>query len=147
MGIVMNEQALNWPKQLAATIGAWCEEKPIRLCLLFGSQATGKAHAKSDVDIALWPAEPVSTQQRLRWLMELEMALERDVSLVIVTPQLNPVLGFEMVKNGRVLHEAETDLWRRERSRLWHAYVDSRPFRRAARRQLQQFAEEVRRGS
>lgn len=142
----MSERATGRQVNLATTIGEWFEEKPIRLCLLFGSQATGKAHANSDVDIALWPAEAVGTRQRLRWLMELEMALTCDVSLAIVTPDLNPVLGFEMVKNGRVLHETEADLWRRERSRLWHAYVDSLPFRRAARRQLRQFAEEVRRG-
>jgi predicted nucleotidyltransferase len=37
----------------------WCQKQPVRLCVLFGSQATGQTHAHSDVDLAIWPAEPL----------------------------------------------------------------------------------------
>lgn len=30
----------------------WCRAQPVRLCVLFGSQATGRTHAGSDVDVA-----------------------------------------------------------------------------------------------
>lgn len=66
-------------------VQTWCQNEPISLCVLFGSQATGKTHPHSDVDLAVWL---------------------------------------------------------QERSRLWHAYNDSLPFRRAAYKQLQKFIKE-----
>lgn len=123
-------------------VQTWCQSQPISLCVLFGSQATGKTHPQSDVDLAVWPTEPSTSAQKLRWVMELERLLDKDVSLVIVSPELDPVLGFEIVKNGRLLYQQEPELWMQERSRLWHAYNDSLPFRRAAYKQLQQFIKE-----
>lgn len=109
---------------------------------MFGSQATGRTHAASDVDLAVWPAEPTSSLQKLQWVTELQNLLDTDVSLVVVSPDLDPVLGFEIVKNGRLLCQREPELWFKERSRLWHAYNDSLPFRRAAYKRLQQFIKE-----
>lgn len=123
-------------------VQAWCQSQPIRLCVLFGSQATGRSHAASDVDLAIWPAEPTSSVQKLQWVTELQNLLDTDVSLVVVSPDLDPVLGFEIVKNGRLLCQREPELWLKERSRLWHAYNDSLPFRRAAYKRLQQFIKE-----
>lgn len=123
-------------------VQAWCQSQPIRLCVLFGSQVTGRTHAASDVDLAVWPAEPTSSLQKLQWVTELQNLLDTDVSLVIVSPDLDPVLGFEIVKNGRLLCQREPELWLRERARLWHAYNDSLPFRRAAYKRLQQFIQE-----
>lgn len=117
----------------------------MRLCVLFGSQATGKAHAQSDVDVAVWPAQPVSAATKLGWMRELQDLLEKDVSLVLVSPDLDPVLGFEIVRNGRLAFEREPGLWAHRQAQLWHAYNDSLPFRRAAREELRHFAQEVRR--
>lgn len=133
----------DWQKAIAD----WCRERPVRLCVLFGSQATGRAQAHSDVDLAIWPAESLSTPGRLRWLAELETMLARQVSLVLVSADLDPVLGMEIVRQGRLIFERQPDLWAHHRLQLWHAYTDSLPFRRAARQRLREFAEEVRRGS
>ena len=135
--IIMNENLL-------AQIKNWCAQQPIRLCLLFGSQATGRTHAHSDVDLAVWPNEPLDLRTELRWLHELETLLNNEVNLVLVTPRLNPVLGFEIMRDGQVMFEAEEDLWSHEAARLWHLYNDSLPFRRAMREQLRKFAEDVR---
>ncbi len=133
---------------LLEQIKAWCAERPIRLCVLFGSQATGRTHAHSDVDLALWPTaahkEPLDLRTELRWLRELSTLVDNEVNLAIVTPRLNPVLGFEIMRDGQVLFEAEPDLWALEAARLWHLYNDSLPFRRAMREQLREFANGVR---
>ena len=132
---------------------AWCERENIQLCVVFGSQATGKTHSKSDVDLAVWMssasgASPRSeARRRLRWQRELEEIVGADVSLVLVTIDLNPVLGFEIMRDGVLIYEAEPDLWAKRHLQLWHAYNDSLPFRRAARQRLREFAEEVRRGT
>ncbi len=123
----------------------WCQTRPVRLCVLFGSQATGLTHPASDVDLAVWPAEPPDSRAKLRWLVELQNLLDKEVSLALVSPDLDPVLGMEIVRNGRVIFAVDPELWSKERAHLWHAYNDSLPFRRAAREQLRQFAEEIRR--
>ncbi len=134
-------------KEMLTSITNWCQKRPFRLCILFGSQATGKTHPGSDVDLAIWLAAKVMPEQKLDWVTELATLLNSEVSLVVVSTELDPVLGFEIVKNGRILFERETALWLKERSRLWHAYNDSLPFRRAARKQLKQFAKEIQNGS
>lgn len=133
-------------QDLIEAVAAWSQEKPIRLAVLFGSQATGQAHAHSDIDLALWPATSLPTAIHLRWISELEILLGQEISLVIVTADLDPVLGMEIVRHGRLIYEREPDLWPHHRAQLWHAYNDSLPFLRAARQRLHEFAEEVRRG-
>lgn len=134
-------------EEIVERLREWCREQPVRLCVLFGSQATGRMHAGSDVDVAVWPAERLLTTTKLDWVVELEDILGRQVSLVLVSPDLDPVLGFEIVRDGRLVFESEPGLWMKQRAQLWHAYNDSLPFRRAAREQLRQFAEEVRGGA
>jgi predicted nucleotidyltransferase len=125
----------------------WCRAQPVRLCVLFGSQVTGQATAHSDVDLAIWPAEPLSTSVRLQWVRELEVILNREVSLVIVSADLDPVLGMEISRHGRLIYEQEPELWFHHRLQLWHAYNDSLPFLRATRQRLHKFAKEVQHGS
>lgn len=125
----------------------WCHTQPIALCVLFGSQATGQVRNDSDVDLAIWPAEAPTPSTRLGWLTELETLLAADVSLVLVSADLDPVLGMEIVRHGCLIFECEPELWTHRRQQLWHAFNDSLPFRRAARHRLHEFAEEVRRGA
>jgi predicted nucleotidyltransferase len=140
----MDQNALD---TLLNDLKAWCRTHPVRLCVLFGSQATGRARPDSDVDLAVWPEEPWQPLTKLAWIGELEDLLMRPVGLVIVTPDLDPVLGFEIVRDGRLVFEREEGLWPVQAARLWHLYNDSLPFRRAAREQLRRFAEQVRRGA
>lgn len=133
--------------EIISALQAWSQQKPLRLCVLFGSQATGKAHAHSDVDIALWPEKPLTATEKLTWLNELMTLLDNEVSLVLVSPDLDPVLGFEIVRDGRLILEREPGLWEKKRFHLWQSYTDSLFFRRAARQQLHQFAQEVLNGT
>jgi predicted nucleotidyltransferase len=126
---------------------AWCRQQAVRLCVLFGSQATGQTHQRSDVDLAIWPAEALSSPTQLRWITELEALLGQEVSLVLVSADLDPVLGMEIVRHGRLIYERGPELWLHHRAQLWHAYNDSLPFLQAARQHLREFAEEVRRGA
>ena len=125
--------------RITQVVHDWSQEQPVHLCVLFGSQASGRTHAHSDVDLALWPTTPLPSATRLRWICELESALAQDVSLVLVSADLDPVLGFEIVRQGCLIFEAQPGLWMRRRAQLWHAYNDSLPFRR--------FAQEVRRAT
>jgi predicted nucleotidyltransferase len=133
--------------ELLTAVENWSGQQPLRCCVLFGSLATGQTHAQSDVDLAIWPLEAVASLTRLRWLRDLETTLEAEVSLVFVSADLDPVLGLQIAHRGRLIFEREPGLWDHLRTQLWHSYNDSLPFRRAARRRLHEFAEEVRRGA
>ncbi|MBE7530649.1 MAG: nucleotidyltransferase domain-containing protein [Chloroflexi bacterium] len=125
----------------------WCHGRTVQLCVLFGSQATGKARTDSDIDLALWVKPPPEPLVKLRWLGELIDLLGKEVNVVWVGPDTNPVLGFEIVRDGRVLFEREPGIWATKQLHLWHAYTDAAPFRRLAREQMRQFAAEVHDGS
>jgi predicted nucleotidyltransferase len=132
-------------EEITGIVSDWCGEHPVQLCVVFGSQASGRTHPHSDVDLAVWPTFSLPPTDRLCWLRELETALGREVSLVLVSPALDPVVGFEIARQGRLVFEKEPGLWAAQRVRLWHVYEDSLPFRQAARQRLREFAEEVRR--
>lgn len=134
-------------QQILTKVAVWCSNKPVKLCVLFGSQATGRQRPDSDVDLAIWPDQAPSAQTKLTWLRELETMLGKPVSLALVSADLDPVLGFEIVRDGRLVYEQQPELWFKHRSQLWHAYNDSLPFRRASREHLNQFAREVRDGT
>jgi len=133
--------------QIVTAVQEWRRIHAIRLCVLFGSQASGLTHPGSDVDLAIWPTETPDSDTKLLWLVELQDLLGKAVSLTLVSPDLDPVLGMEIVRNGRLIYAIDPELWPKERARLWHTYNDSLPFLRAAREQLRQFAKEIRRES
>ena len=132
---------------LVARLVDWCSRHPLRLAVLFGSRARGDARPTSDVDLAVWTAALPAPQERLRWSQELASQTGAPVQIVLATPRLDPVLGFQIAREGHLLFEAEAGSWARERLRLWHLYQDSLPFLRAARKQLRDSATEVRDGA
>ena len=75
-------------EQIIQQVREWCRERAVRLCVLFGSQTTGRARPASDVDLAVWPETPPDTEMKLTWLRELEEMLGKSVSLALVTPDL-----------------------------------------------------------
>lgn len=132
---------------LIASVREWCSRHPVSVCVLFGSQATRQVHPGSDVDLAVWPEQAPTPGQKLRWIGELETLLESDVSLVLVSPDLDPVLGMEIVRHGLPIYEAAPELWFERRLDLWHAYNDALPFLRAQWEALGRFAREVLNGT
>jgi hypothetical protein len=117
-------------QQMMTKIADWCSERP-----------------DSEVDLAICPNQSPSAQTKLTRLRELETLLGKSLSLALVSADLDPVLGFEIVLDGRLIYEQQPDLWFKHRSQLWFAYPDSLPFRQEALRQLKQFAKEVGHGS
>jgi predicted nucleotidyltransferase len=126
---------------------AWCKTRDIALCVLFGSRARGQARPDSDYDLALKPGHPPAPLDRVAWQVEIENLLGADVSLVLLTPTTDPVLGWEIARDGKLLYERDRGLWMGEQARLWHLYNDALPFRRALAESLRSYAEEVRHGA
>lgn len=78
----------------------------LKLALLYGSAASGKMRAGSDVDIALLFDRPLNAEQKMRLISRLESGLKRDVDLVDLF-NLNGTILKQVLSKGLVLIQAK----------------------------------------
>ena len=72
----------------------------IRMALLFGSLATGRAHPDSDIDLAVGAGRALTVAERMRLIAELAEATGRPVDLIDLHAVGEPLLG-QILKRGR----------------------------------------------
>lgn len=102
-------------------IKQWCQDRGIDLCILFGSQATGKVRPDSDTDIALFSqSNPTLHKELLRLYGELEDLFGHEVDLVIIKSDTDPVLRLEIFQYGKPLYESQPG-WFVEQSGYWRS--------------------------
>lgn len=73
-------------------VGAW----------VFGSLASNRIHARSDIDLAIWCGRPVEPVRRFEAQRDLGVALDRDVDLVDLATA-STLVGKEVFLHGIVL--------------------------------------------
>lgn len=123
---------MSLPADLRADLQRWARTSGCRLLVVFGSAATGRARQRSDLDLALWFDPVPDAGSRLRLLGRLEDACGgRTVDAVFLRPETDPVLRFEIFRDGAPVYEREPGLFVRERVRAVMLHEDARPFRRA----------------
>ncbi|MCB0157395.1 MAG: nucleotidyltransferase domain-containing protein [Caldilineaceae bacterium] len=128
--------------ELTDVLQAWCATHPVSLCVVFGSQATGLSRPDSDVDIAVWPTTELEPLTKLEWVHDLMLCLGHEVSLVLVTPALDPVLGIEIARHGIPVYAETPETWPRACVRFMQLYNDALPFLRREREALHRAVEE-----
>jgi len=74
----------------------------IRLAILFGSLATGKAGHESDVDLAVSTTRPMDAEDKMVLMADLAVATGRSVDLIDLDKVGEPVLG-QILKYGKRL--------------------------------------------
>lgn len=75
-------------------------EAGLRLALLFGSAAAGHLRPDSDVDVAIWPADPgISLEQELDLQARLSQACGREVDLVRLD-RASTLLRWQVARTG-----------------------------------------------
>lgn len=99
----------------------------MRLAVLFGSQASGRARPDSDVDIAIVPQDTSSSLwDEGRWAADLEAALARSVDLVRL--DLAPILlQWEVFKDGVLLFADPPEEWAKHIIRVMAEHADYAP--------------------
>jgi predicted nucleotidyltransferase len=115
----------------------------VQLAYLFGSQAEGRAGARSDVDLAVLidreqrPADPL---ERLRWRAELThelvLALGADKVDLVVLNEAPPELAYHVIAAGRLLYACDDNCRVEYEVRAMSLYFDYLPVLRAQREQL-----------
>jgi len=99
----------------------------VRLCLVFGSTASGKSTAESDLDVAVAAAEPLPAETRLEVLEALSSATHREVDLIDLAAETGPILK-QALSKGIVVQNNDKLLYARLISRMLFAEADMMPY-------------------
>lgn len=114
----------------------------VRLAVLFGSTARGKAGPRSDVDFGIL-LEPYSPALRCKVEAELGRAVGKAVDVVLLD-DAPPLLRFEITRDGVLLFEREEGLWTDFRVKAMMDWWDWAPtFRMMSDSAIQKLKEKV----
>ena len=124
-------------------IDAFCKEHGIVLLVLFGSHAEGRSHPGSDVDLAVKTCPEVGVS-KLDLIFRLGALFgDREIDLVLLTRDTDPLLLHEIFTKGRPLHEAQPDIFESEQLRAWKLYLDTESLRQMQTTYLRRFVEKM----
>ena len=103
----------------------YCEQAGIELLVRFGSVARGTERQGSDVDLAVKmmagrQASKLDLIYRLGGLFE-----GREIDLVVLERDTDPVLLFEVFSRGQLLYEARSGIFDAERLRAFKLFYDT----------------------
>lgn len=79
----------------------------ITLAILFGSVASGKANAQSDLDLAVIAAKPLQAAEKIQIIEALALLTGRPIDLIDVHAAPEPLLG-QVLKHGRRILGTDT---------------------------------------
>jgi predicted nucleotidyltransferase len=95
---------------------------------LFGSAARGDTHERSDLDLAVLFDGRDLAGYRALWIDLRDALGARDFDLVALNGA-GPVLGFEILRDGRPLYARSVEELNEFERRAWHRYQDTRRLR------------------
>lgn len=112
------------PSHLARLRAALASGPPLRLAVVFGSRATGKARPESDFDVGVLPLDPgLTLHEELAFAAKLSEALEAEVDLVRLDTD-DPLLGREVAQHGICLVEREPGAFAAYRADAMSRWID-----------------------
>ncbi len=124
-------------------IKSFCEENNIELLVLFGSCASGGMHPARDIDVAVKSGQKAEIS-KLELIYQLGDFLDgKDLDLVILTPDTDPLLLYEIFSRGRPIYEKNPGIFDAERLRAWKLYLDTERVRMMQKKYLKEFIEKV----
>ncbi|HWQ14772.1 MAG TPA: nucleotidyltransferase domain-containing protein [Roseiflexaceae bacterium] len=118
---------------------------PVLVAYLFGSRAEGRAHGRSDVDVAVLFPRELPKEERWRWQLELIGRLTDayrtdDVDLVILN-DAPPLLRYEVIRRRRVLYNRDDEARVAFEVRAMQEWFDWAPrYKRLLGERMRQFA-------
>lgn len=95
-------------KQKASIIAKFYK---LKLLVYFGSYGTKYYGPNSDIDIAYLSEEPLTPQDKMELLKDLIIAHQKSEIDLVDLQTAEPILRFEVAKDGRVLFEKESGVF------------------------------------
>ncbi|HBV01391.1 MAG TPA: hypothetical protein DEF00_03300 [Candidatus Taylorbacteria bacterium] len=111
----------------------------LSLVVLFGSQATGKTHPKSDIDIGVIAESDLDYQNTYQLEQELAPIFRRRDIEAVNLNSVSPLLLFRVASQGRLLYEAHAGEFIKLKVRALRRYVETAPLRKMERPRLEHF--------
>jgi predicted nucleotidyltransferase len=99
----------------------------VKLCVVFGSIAAGKASADSDLDIGVAAAQPLSADEYLELIEEFSSKTNREIDLVDLTTASGPILK-QALSTGIVMQNSDKSLYASLISRMLFNQADMMPY-------------------
>jgi predicted nucleotidyltransferase len=99
----------------------------VRLCIVFGSAASGKTSAESDLDVAVAADQPLTADRRLELTEAFSAAANREVDLVDLMAVSGPILR-QALSKGAVVTNRDKGLYARLISRMLFNQADMMPY-------------------
>ena len=113
--------------EMHSRISAIAEKYHLSLVLLFGSQATGKTHPQSDVDVAYFAQNPLSLAEESKLIIDLMQVFgTHDVDIVSLQ-NAPPLLRYEIARFGKAIYERTSGLFTSFFIHAMRQYEEVRP--------------------
>ena len=112
----------------------------ISLAILFGSHATGRATATSDLDLAVAAERPLSATEKMSLIDALALRFGCPIDIIDLTAVSGPILQQALCK-GRILLNKRPSLYAKLMLKMWYNQADFMPYyNRTLRSRVEAFA-------
>jgi len=94
---------------------------------LFGSQATGKTHQKSDIDIAYLSKNDLGLERESNLIFDLSAIFRNENIDLLNLKNAKPLLYYGVFKNCRVIFEKTPLIFQTLRAYAFKKYIETKP--------------------
>ncbi|MBI2100805.1 MAG: nucleotidyltransferase domain-containing protein [Candidatus Vogelbacteria bacterium] len=114
----------------------------LTLLVLFGSQATGHTHKKSDVDVGYLANREIDYRENYDISIELAKIFKNPEVELVNLENVSPALKKQVADQGIVLFEAEKGKFDFFSIHAHRAYIETKPLRLYQRQSINDFIKE-----
>ena len=127
--------------EIKQKIETLAEKHALTLVVLFGSQATGKTHPHSDVDIGVMGLRPIDFGDNYNLQLAFSNIFKRPDIEVVNLRNVSPLLLKRVADHGILLFEKEKGLFTKLKIRAFKLYVENQPLFALGKRYVERFLE------
>lgn len=133
-----NQKKFNEP-ETRARVSAIAEKYRLSLVVLFGSQATGKTHKQSDVDIAILSEKELGLREMGELTLVFMQGLKTKDVDVVDLKTAPPLLLKQVATNAVLLYESKPLIFSTFRIYALKRYMEARPLFKLREEALSRF--------
>ncbi|MEX1112287.1 MAG: nucleotidyltransferase domain-containing protein [Candidatus Andersenbacteria bacterium] len=127
-------------KEQQNTIATVAKEHGLKLIVLYGSQAAGKTHAESDVDIAVLADKELSYEEMFVIEEKIGKAINQSQDKIdlVDTRHIPPLLLYNVARKGQLVYGSASE-YEALRRQAFKQYIDARPLFKATEKFVKKY--------
>lgn len=115
----------------------------LQLLLLFGSQAEGSPHKRSDFDIAYYARKDLDLMDEARMIVDLAPMVKSENIDLVNMKKAPPLLLYAIFLHPKILYAKDMFLFYNMQSYAFKKYVEARPLFEETSRRLKERMEKI----